>query len=132
MYSFGMIFRVCSLEVALVICNFLLVASFLHQLCWGLRSGRPIESTKDYMGYIEEILESDYRSHCSTFLVCDCVCASRNVYHLNIERDTYSFIIANSSHMDGNVHVNLLAFPLYFQQVFFQMIRIDKDRNLYA
>ena len=70
------------------------------------------------MGYIEEILELDYRNHCTTMLVCNWVRPSPDARHHNIERDWYGFTVANFNHMDGKVHSNSFAFPLHCQQVF--------------
>ena len=71
------------------------------------------------MGYIEEILELDYRNHCTTVLVCDWVQPSHDPRTSNIQRDRYGFTIANFNRMDGKVHSNSFAFPLHCQQVFF-------------
>jgi len=94
------------------------VASFTQQLRWGICNGRPIERTQEYVGYIEEILELDYRNHCTTVLVCDWIKATRDARYPNIQRDRYGFTIANFNHMDGKVHPDSFAFPLHCQQVF--------------
>jgi hypothetical protein len=70
------------------------------------------------VGYIEEILELDYRNHCTTVLVCDWVRPSQDPRHPNIEEDRYGFTMANFNRMDGTVHSNSFAFPLHCQQVF--------------
>lgn len=119
MHAFGMHFRVRSAEGGLVTRDSCVVASFTSQLRWGLRNGRPIERTDDYVGYIEEILELDYRNHCTTILVCNWVQGMRDVRFPHVQRDRYGFTIANFNHMDGNVHANSFAFPLHCQQVFF-------------
>lgn len=71
MYAFGMHLRVRSAEAGLVTRDSGVVASFSQQLRWGVRNGQPLEKTNEYVGYIEEILELDYRNHCTTILVCD-------------------------------------------------------------
>ena len=119
MHAFGMHLRVRSSEGGLVTRDSCVVATFTEQLRWGICNGRPIERTEEHVGYIEEILELDYRNHCTTVLVCDWVKASRDSRHLNIERDKYGFTVANFNHMDGRVHANSFAFPLHCQQVFF-------------
>lgn len=118
MYAFGMHFRVRSAEGGRVTRDSCVVASFTRQVPWGLRNGRPMETTEDYVGYIEEILELDYRNHCTTVLVCDWVRPSQDPRHPNIERDQYGFTMANFNRMDGTVHSNSFAFPLHCQQVF--------------
>ena len=119
MYAFGMHFRVRGAEGGLITRDSCVVASFTRQRPWGLRNGRPIETTEEYVGYIEEILELDYRNHCTTVLVCDWVCPSVDPRHPNITRDQYGFTVANFNHMDGKVHANSFAFSLHCQQVFF-------------
>ena len=78
MYAFGMHLRIRSVEGGLVTRDSGVVASFTQQLRWGLHNGRPMERTDDYVGYIEEILELDYRNHCTTILVCDWVRATQD------------------------------------------------------
>ena len=57
MYAFGMYFRVCNVEGGFDTRDSCLVASFTWQVPWGLQNERPVETTKEYVGYIEEILE---------------------------------------------------------------------------
>ncbi len=119
MHAFGMHLRVHSAESDRVTCDSAVVASFTEQLRWGLREGRPIEVTKEYVGYIEEILELDYRNHCTTVLVCDWIRGNPDVRYPNIRRDEYGFTLANFNRLDGKVHGDSFAFPLHCQQVFF-------------
>ena len=118
MYSHGMHLRIRSSEAGLITRDSCVVASFTQQLRWGICNGRPIERTQEYVRYIEEILELDYRNHCTTVLVCDWVKATRDARYPNIQRDRYGFTIANFNHMDGKVHPDSFAFPLHCQQVF--------------
>ena len=85
---------------------------------WGLRNGQPIETTEEYVGYIDEILELDHRNHCTTMLVCDWVCPSQDPRHPNITQDQYGFTIASFNRMDCKVHSTSFAFPLHCQHVF--------------
>ena len=66
-------------EGSLVTRNSCIVAFFTQQIPWGLRNGQPIETTKEYVGHIKEILELDYRNHCTTMIVCDWVHVSRDI-----------------------------------------------------
>ena len=118
MYAYGMHLRVHSAEGSRVTCDSAVVTSFTEQIRWGVRNGRPIEVTKDYVVYIEEILELDYRNHCTTILVCDWVRVSNDDRYPNIKKDEYGFIVANFNRMDGKVHADSFAFPLHCQQVF--------------
>jgi len=119
MYCFGVHFRVRSAESALVTRDSCVIASFTQERRWGVHHGSHIESTADYVGYIEEILELDYRNHYTTVLVCDWVRTSRDARSPNIVRDKYRFTLANFNHMDGAIHCDSFAFPLHCQQVFF-------------
>ena len=119
MYAFGMHFRCRSAEGGLVTCDSCVVGTFTRQMPWGLRNGRPMERTDEYVGYIDEILELDYRNHCTTVLVCDWVQQSHDPRNSNVQRDRYGFTIANFNRMDGKVHSNSFAFPMHCQQVFF-------------
>lgn len=119
MYAYGMHFRVRSAEVGLLTQDSCVVASFTRQLRWGLRNRRPIERVDEYVGYIEEILELDYRNHCTIVLVCDWIRPTTDTRHPSITRDKYGFTMANFSRLDGKVHADSFAFPLHCQQVFF-------------
>ena len=107
------------MEGGLVTRDSCVVATCTQQLRWGIRNGRPIEHTAEHVGYIQEILELDYRNHCTTVLLCEWVRASPDVQVPSIERDKYGFSIANFNHMDNRVHPDSFAFPLHCQQVFF-------------
>ena len=78
-----------------------------------------METTLEHVGYIEEILELDYRNHCTTVLLCEWVKTARHAEWPQIERDRYGFTVANFNHMESTVHADAFAFPLHCQQVFF-------------
>jgi hypothetical protein len=94
------------------------LVTFTQQLRWGIHNGKPIERIAEHVGFIEEILELDYRNHCTTILLCEWVKPIRDVRVPNIERDKYIFTVANFNHMDIRVHADSFAFPLHCQQVF--------------
>ena len=119
MHAFEMHLRVCSSEGGLGIRDSCVVAAFTEQLRWGIRNGRLIERTMEHVGYIQEILELDYRNHCTTVLLCEWVRAARDARFPSIERDRYGFNVANFEYMDNRVHPDSFAFPLHCQQVFF-------------
>lgn len=118
MYCYGMHLRVRSCEGGLVTRDSCVVAAFTQQLRWGICNGKPIERTAEHVGFIEEILELDYRNHCTTVLLCEWVKATRDARFPNIDRDKYGFTVANFNHMDSRVHSDSFAFPLHCQQVF--------------
>ena len=119
MHTFEMHLRERSSEGGLVIRDSCVVAAFIEQLRWGIRNGSPIERTTEHVGYIQEILELDYRNHCTMVLLCEWVRAARDARFPSTERDRYSFSVANFEHMDSRVHPDSFAFPLHCQQVFF-------------
>lgn len=119
MNAFGMHLRVQTAEGGLVTRDSCVVATYTQQLRWGICNGRPIEHTAEHVGYIQEILELDYRNHCTTVLLCEWVRASPDVRVPSIERDKYGFSMANFNLMDNRVHPDSFAFPLHCQQVFF-------------
>ena len=71
-----------------------------------------------YHQTVEDILELDYRNHCTTVLLCEWVKLTRDGRVPNIERDRYGFTVANFNHMDSRVQSDSFAFPLHCQQVF--------------
>ena len=89
------------------------VACFARQLRWGLVNGRPVETSQEYVGYIEEILVLDYRNNYVTVLLCDWVKGTRDTRFPTIQRDKYGFSLANFNQMDEKVHVDLCAFLLH-------------------
>jgi hypothetical protein len=118
MYCYGMHLRVRSSEGGLVTRDSCVVAAFTQQLRWGICNGKPIERIAEHVGFIEEILELDYRNHCTTVLLCEWVKATPDARFANIDRDKYGFTVANFNHMDSRVHSDSFAFPLHCQQVF--------------
>ena len=119
MHAFGMHLRVRSFEGGLVIRDSYVVVAFTEQLRWRIRNGRSIERIMEHVGYIQEILDLDYRNHCTMVLLCEWVRAARNARFPNMECDRYGFSVANFEHMDIMVHPDSFAFPLHCQQVFF-------------
>lgn len=119
MKAFGMHLRVRTSEGGLVTRDSCVVATYTQQLRWGIRNGKPIDHTAEHVGYIQEILELDYRNHCTTVLLCEWVRPSRDVRVPSIERDQYGFNVANFNHLDSTVHPDSFAFPMHCQQVFF-------------
>ena len=51
--------------------------------------------TSEYVGWVEEILELNYRSHYCVVLVCSFIPGIQGVQNSKVERDTYGFIMGN-------------------------------------
>ena len=79
MNAFGMHLHVRTSEGALVTRDSCIVATYTQHLRWRIRNGKPIDHTAEHVGYIQEILELDYRNHCTTVLLCKWVRPSRDV-----------------------------------------------------
>ena len=118
MYSFGTHLRVRSLAGGLVTRDSCVVIAFTQHPRWWIRIGKPIERIVEHVGSIEEILEFDYWNHCTTVLFYEWVKPTRDVQFPNIERNKYSFTMANYNHMDSRVHSVSFPFPLHCQQLF--------------
>ena len=74
--------------------------------------------TAEYVGWIEEILELNYRSHCCVVLVCSFIPGVQGVRNSKVERDRYGFLLGNFiSTMP--IGPKSFAFPTQCQQVFF-------------
>src|SRR5579875_3855506 len=52
MYAFGMHLRVRTSEGGLVTRDSCVVAAYTQQLRWGIHNGRPIDRTREHVGYI--------------------------------------------------------------------------------
>lgn len=120
MYAFSMHFHVCSAKGGLVTRDLCVAVSFTWQVPWGLQNGQPVKTIKEYVGYIEEILELDYQKHCTTVLMCDWVCSSQGPRWLMsttwMERCTQT----------------LLHFHCIVKKVLSPMIQRGRARRLYV
>ena len=119
MHAFGMHLHVRTAEGGLVTRDCGVVAAYTQQLRWGICNGRPSDHTAEHVGYIEEILELDYRNHCTTVLLCEWVKGSRDVRFPTIERDKYGFNVANFQPHGQHSTCGLLCFPLALSTCFF-------------
>ena len=87
------------------------------------RRSRNVETMDDvisaeYVGWIEEILELNYRSHCCIVLLCSWIPGSLNIRNTKVERDRYGFVVGNFSR-PMPAGPKSFAFPTQCQQVFF-------------
>jgi hypothetical protein len=74
--------------------------------------------TFEHVGWVEEILELNYRNHYYIVLVCSWILGAQNIRHPKLERDSYGFVLGNSGTTMA-VGPKSFAFPIQCQQVFF-------------
>ena len=75
-------------------------------------------NTTEYIGWIEEILELNYRTHYCVVLVCSFIPSIQGVRNSKVERDTNGFLLGNFI-ATMPVGPKSFAFPTQCQQVFF-------------
>ena len=118
MYAHGMHLRIRGAEVEKVTCDSGVAAAIYER-----RRSRDAESmddvfTNEYVGWVEEIIELNYRSHCCVVLLCSWIPGSQNIRNAKVERDRYGFLVGNFSR-PLPAGPKSFAFPTQCQQVFF-------------
>jgi hypothetical protein len=73
----------------------------------------------EYVGWIEEILELDHRSHYIIVLLCSWVPAKLDDINSKVRRDKYGFSMANLQAVNSDPGPNTFSFPTQCRQVFF-------------
>jgi hypothetical protein len=73
----------------------------------------------DYVGWLDEILELDYRGHCVIVLLCSWIKSRKDGVNASVKRDEYGFIVAKIPTGQIPVGPDSFAFPINVQQVFF-------------
>ena len=92
-------------------------------MIWERSGSRNIESvdevfTTEYIGWVEEIIELNYRNHCCVVLFCYWIPGSHDIQNAKVERDRYGFVVGNFSR-PMPAGPKSFAFPTQCQQVFF-------------
>ena len=87
MYTHGMHLRIRGAEAEKITCDSEVAAAI-----WERRRSRNVESmdevfTAEYLGWIEEIIELNYRSHCCIVLLCSWILGSEDIQNAKVERD---------------------------------------------
>ena len=118
MYAHGMHLRIRGAEEDKVTRD-----SGVAAAVWERRRSRNIECeddlfTSEYVGWVEEIIELNYSSHCCVVLLCSWIPGAQNIPNAKVERDRYGFLVGN---FNRPMHVGpkSFAFPTQCQQVFF-------------
>jgi hypothetical protein len=95
MCAHGMHLRIKSAEDDKVTCDNGVAAAILRRNR-GRRVSRPWElESREFVGWIEEILELDYRSHSCIVLVCSWIPPSMGGPNAKVVRDDYGFTLGN-------------------------------------
>jgi len=118
MYAHGMHLRVQSAEEDKITCDSGIAASVFRYSKGTSSNDLGHWQSEEYVGWIQEILELDYRSHCCIVLVCSWVPAKLGASNANVVHDKYGFVVANFSN-PLVLGPNSFAFPTQCQQVFF-------------
>jgi hypothetical protein len=118
MYAHGMHFRMRDAEEEKVTCE-----SAVASVVWGKKSVREFQDLEEiemkvYVGWIQEILELNYLSHCCIVLVCSWVPATIDPTNNKVVCDKYGFSLANL-HSTSTPSPTSFAFPTQCRQVFF-------------
>ena len=95
MYAQGMHFRIKDAEEDKVTCDSAVVASVSKKITRRESVNLGKIETVEYVGWIQEILELNYRSHCCIVLLCSWVPARIEASNPKIIRDRYGFALAN-------------------------------------
>jgi hypothetical protein len=73
----------------------------------------------EYVGWIEETLELNYRMHCVIVLLCLWVFAKLEDSNSKVRKDRYGFVVANMQSANQEPSPNSFAFPTQCRQFFF-------------
>ena len=128
MYAHGMHLRIRGVEADKVTCD-----SGVAAAIWEQRRSRNVDLvdevvTTEYVGWVEEIIELNYRSHCCVVLLCSWIPGSQENRNAKVERDRYGFIVGNFSR-PMPAGPKSFAFPTQCQQVFFsndESLNVDR------
>jgi hypothetical protein len=118
MYAHGMHFRIKDAEEEKLICDSAIVASVSKRKTGRESLNAGEMETVEYVGWIHEIIELNYRSHCCIVLLCSWVPARMEASNSKVVRDRYGFAMVNLQ-SPMTLGPNSFAFPTQCQQVFF-------------
>jgi hypothetical protein len=128
MYAHGMNMRIKSAEEEKVTCD-----SGVTSAVWrrsrghaGTRSGYL--ETAEYVGWIKEILEVDYRNHCCIVLVCSWIPGTLKEPTAKVMRDDYGFEVGNFI-WTMLLGADSFAFPTQCVQVFYLDDNVRNHRS---
>jgi hypothetical protein len=118
MYAFGYHFRVATAEVSFKTVDSGVAAKFEHPWRSGICDRNPMVAPVEYVGYLKEILEVNYRTLCVTVLVCRWTKANYRGPHATIRKDKWGFTLANFDSMLP-LSPEAFALPAHITQVIY-------------
>ena len=118
MNAYGIHYRVKTAELSLTTCDSGIAAKFRRPWRSRLRDHNLVEAVVEYVGYLQEIVELDYTSHCVVIFVCEWVKANYAGSNATVRKDRIGFTVANFNRMVPYGKESF-AFPIQVQQVFF-------------
>jgi hypothetical protein len=119
MYVNGMHLRIRTAEEEKVTCDSAIASAvWKRSRSVGADDGGTLDKM-EYVGWVEEILELNYRSHCVIVLLCSWVSAKLDDPNSKVLRDRYGFSLANLHSANSEPGPNTFAFPTQCRQVFF-------------
>ena len=126
MYAHGMHLRIREAEAKKITCD-----SGVAAAVWERRRSRNVDSldevfTAEYVGWVEEIIELNYQSHCCVVLLNSWIPGSQDNRNSKVERDRYGFVVGNFSR-PLPLGPKSFVFPTQCQQLFF-----SNDENYIA
>lgn len=121
MRAYGMHLRCKSAEICADTMDSGVAVLFLPRMTSNtLRHNEVSSETTEYVGWIEEILELDYRRHCVIVLLCSWVKARHGGPNPTVRRDRYGFTsVKFTPDSVMGLSADSFAFPIHVQQVFF-------------
>jgi hypothetical protein len=119
MYANGMHLRIRTAEEEKITCDSAVASAvWKRSRSTDTNAGGQLDKM-EYVGWVEEILELNYRTHCVIVLLCSWVSANLEDANAKVLRDKYGFLLANMQFANSEPGPNAFAFPTQCRQVFF-------------
>jgi hypothetical protein len=121
MYVHGMHLRIRDAEEDKLTCKSRVAAAVWE--CKRSRDSDTVDNVDsvEYVGWVEEILELNYRSHCCIVVIYSWILGALGIRNAKVEKDKYGFLLENFIRTMP-VGMKSFAFPTQCQQCFFQML----------
>jgi hypothetical protein len=117
MFANGMHLRIQTTEEDKITCDSALASTVWKRSTGSDSDARERLDKMEYVGWIEEILELNYRSHCVILLMCSWVSTKLDDANSKMRRDRYDFAMANMQSANSEPGPNTFAFPTQCKQV---------------
>jgi hypothetical protein len=118
MWAFGNCTCVSNVEEHLTRWDSCVATTFEHEYVSGPNDQRPVLAKLEYVGWLEEILELNYRVLNVVVSLCNWVKANYIGSSATVKRDEYGFTFVNFVSLNP-IYDQSFAFPLHVDQMFF-------------